>query len=219
MKGGRSARLAERGRDLPLAEALREAVRKGARAARIGGALAVTAVAVACAAAGWAAPVEGAASRTVEPGAAGQPFDFPILLYRGESVLGAGEMRFSEVLALGKPVVLNMWAGLCPPCRAEMPHFQTVYGELGDRFVLIGLDIGTFVGLGDRKDAIALVDDLGITFPVGSTNRAEVVTEYGVLGMPSTFFVKPDGSIFRQWTGPLDVSGLRGLVAALIAAS
>ena len=147
------------------------------------------------------------------------PADFAISVYQGESVLGGSNVQFSEILLLGKPVVLNMWAGLCPSCRAEMPDFQAVYDEHLDEIVLFGLDIGPFTGLGDRDDALALVEDLGVTFPVGSTERAEVVSEFKVLAMPSTYFIRTDGSIFENWAGPLDAGNLREKVAALIADS
>ena len=145
------------------------------------------------------------------------PLDFAISLYQGESVLGGTDVQFSDLLASGRPVVLNMWAGLCPSCRAEMPDFQTVYEEAGDDIVFFGLDIGPFTGLGNREDALALIGEVGVTFPVGSTDRAEVVSAYVVLAMPSTYFIKPDGSIFESWSGPLDASDLREKVAALLA--
>ena len=145
------------------------------------------------------------------------PLDFEISVYQGESVLGGTDVQFSDVLAPGKPVVLNMWAGLCPSCRAEMPDFQTVYEEAGDDIVFFGLDIGPFTGLGDREDALALIGEVGVTFPVGSTDRAEVVSAYLVLAMPSTYFIRPDGSIFESWSGPLGASDLREKVAALLA--
>ena len=145
------------------------------------------------------------------------PLDFAISLYQGESVLGGTDVQFSDLLASGRPVVLNMWAGLCPSCRAEMPDFQTVYEEVGDDIVFFGLDIGPFTGLGDREDALVLIGEVGVTFPVGSTDRAEVVSAYRVLVMPSTYFIRPDGSIFESWSGPLGASDLREKVAALLA--
>ena len=78
--------------------------------------------------------------------------DFQISVYRGEEVLGGNEILFSEVLGKGKPVVLNFWAGLCPPCRAEMPDFQSVSDEFGEEIIVFGLDIGPFVGLGSRGE-------------------------------------------------------------------
>lgn len=145
------------------------------------------------------------------------PLDFAISVYQGESALGGTAVQFSDLLASGRPVVLNMWAGLCPSCRVEMPDFQAVYEEVGEDIVFFGLDIGPFTGLGDREDALALIGEVGVTFPVGSTDRAEVVSAYLVLAMPSTYFIRPDGSIFESWSGPLDASGLREKVAALLA--
>ena len=68
--------------------------------------------------------------------------DFEFAVYQGEDVLGGSELSFSEVLGQGKPVVQNFWAGLCPPCRAEMPGFQAVHNQYGEEFILLGLDVG-----------------------------------------------------------------------------
>lgn len=108
--------------------------------------------------------------------------DFDISLYRGQEVLGASELQFSGVFGQGKPVVLNFFAGLCPPCRVEMPDFQVVSSQYQHRVVIFGLDIGPFVALGSREDGKALVQELGITYPTGTTRDRKVVREYQEIG-------------------------------------
>ncbi len=147
------------------------------------------------------------------------PFDFEVSAYQGENALGGSVVRLSEVIARGKPVVLNMWAGLCPPCRAEMPDLEAVHQQFGEHVVIFGLDVGTFTGLGNRDDAIALIDEIGVTYPAGNTTQAKVISAYRVLGMPSTYFIKPDGSVMKNWTGALNQAKLTELVEQLIAAS
>jgi thiol-disulfide isomerase/thioredoxin len=83
--------------------------------------------------------------------------DFQLSVYQGEDLLGGEEVKVSELLAQGKPVVLNMWTGLCPPCRVEMPDLQEVSEEYQGRVLLVGLDVGPFVGLGSRGDGRALL--------------------------------------------------------------
>jgi thiol-disulfide isomerase/thioredoxin len=142
--------------------------------------------------------------------------DFEIIVYQGEDVLGGQSVMFSEVLAQGRPVVLNLWAGLCPVCRAEMPELQAAYKEYGDRVLVVGVDIGPFVGLGSEKDARALLDELKITFPAGTTSDVSVMQDYRVLGTPTTLFVKPDGEIIQRWTGRLTPGQLNEYIEALL---
>jgi len=142
--------------------------------------------------------------------------DFRLELYQGADALGAEELEFSSVFGQGKPVVLNFWAGLCPPCRAEMPDFQDVYDELGGRFLLLGLDIGPFIGLGSREDGQRLLRELGITYPAGTTFEEITVAEYKVRGMPTTVFLTPRGEIFDTHIGLLDKRAFRDKVESLL---
>jgi thiol-disulfide isomerase/thioredoxin len=142
--------------------------------------------------------------------------DFQIVAYQGQDVLGGEEVQFSDLLGQGKPVVLNLWAGLCPPCRLEMPDFEAVNKELGDQVVFFGLDVGPFTKLGSREDGQALIRELGVTYPVGTTSDADVVKDYKLIGMPTTYFISPNGEIVQQWTGLLTEEKLVELVEDLI---
>jgi thiol-disulfide isomerase/thioredoxin len=143
--------------------------------------------------------------------------DFEITVYQGAGVLGGEKVMFSEVLAQGHPVVLNFWAGLCPPCRVEMPDLQEVHGKYQGRVLLFGLDVGPLVGLGSREDGQALLEELKVTYPTGTTFDANVVRDYQVLGMPTTLFIKPNGEVIRNWTGLLNQQKLEELVEELLA--
>jgi thiol-disulfide isomerase/thioredoxin len=152
------------------------------------------------------------------PAAANEPqaADFPIIVYNGGGLLAGPETSFGEVLTLGRPVVLNMWAGLCPPCRLEMPDFEKVSGEFGDRVLILGLDVGPFTNLGSSQDGQSLIRELGITYPTGTTTDLAPLRDYQVLGMPTTYFITADGQILRRWTGLLTADQLSELVQALI---
>ncbi len=145
--------------------------------------------------------------------------DFALVAYQGEAVLGGKELAFSGILRQGKPVALNFWAGLCPPCRLEMPEMQEVYTEYQDRILLLGVDIGPFAGLGSRDDGQALLRELKITYPAGTTFDAGVPQAYKLLGLPVTVFITPDGAIVKRWTGLLTKAKLIELVQELLAAS
>jgi thiol-disulfide isomerase/thioredoxin len=147
------------------------------------------------------------------------PLDFQIAVYQGEDVLGGQEVDFSGVLDQGKPVILNFWAGLCPPCRLEMPDFQEVHEEFGDQVTLVGVDVGAFTGLGDEQEGRDLLQEVGVTYPAGTTANADVMRAYQVIGMPTTVFISPDGEIVERWTGLLTKEKMIELVEELLEAS
>ena len=143
--------------------------------------------------------------------------DFRFALYQGEDTLGGSTLKLSDLQ--DKPVVLNFWAGLCPPCRAEMPDLQAFYNEFHDQVALVGVDIGVFVGLGTRQDAQELLRELGITYPAGYALDDSPVRQYRVLNMPTTVFITEEGDVFRTWSGALNRQKLIEIVGDMMAES
>ena len=142
--------------------------------------------------------------------------DFEFRLYQGTNEIGFREGNLARLH--GRPMVLNFWAGLCPPCRAEMPQFQAFYQEFNDQIMLLGIDIGPFTGLGSREDADALLRELGVTYPAGWTDDGSVPRKYGVTAMPTTVFITSNGEIFEKSVGAIDASFLARVTQELLAA-
>lgn len=91
----------------------------------------------------------------------------------------------------GQPVVVNFWATWCAPCRAELPDFQRVsdrYSEQGLTFLLLNQ-------AEDAQTAQSFLDDLGIDMTTLLDTKGEVSGRYRVRGLPTTVFVRPDGTI------------------------
>ena len=145
--------------------------------------------------------------------------DFIFEAYQGADLVGGETVQFSQILAAGKPVVLNFWAAQCPPCRAEMPEFDHAWQAAKDRVLLVGLDVGPLINLGTRAEGEALAVELGVTYPVGTTSDATVMQRYQVLGMPSTLFITAQSQIVRQWTGSLDEAAVTEFIHELIQGS
>ncbi|MCY4367035.1 MAG: TlpA disulfide reductase family protein [Chloroflexi bacterium] len=155
----------------------------------------------------------------LEPGDSGETpqkvADFEINLYQGEEALGEEVLSLSDLE--GQPVVLNYWAGLCPPCRAEMPEFQEFGDEYEGRVTLVGVDMGQFLGLGSKEDARKLLAELGVSYPAGFTDDPKVVESHRVLGLPTTIFINGDGTLHRKWDGVLNKAKLSELADEMLA--
>lgn len=109
--------------------------------------------------------------------------------------------------------------GALPDLSCGDAETSGAYTEYHDRVLLIGVDIGPFFGLGDKDDALALLDELGITYPAGTTSDASVMRDYQVLGTPTTLFLKPNGEIIQRWTGLMNEAQLNGFIETLLEAS
>ena len=164
-----------------------------------------------------APPTSIAATTTEAPDGPLAP-DFRLPLYRGGEFLdGAEEVSLSDLQ--GRPVILNFWAPLCPPCRAEMPDFQELWEELqtiGSDAIVLGVDVGLLTGLGDHQQSIDFLNTIDHTYPTGQAVSSDIVRDYKVLGMPTTVFVHRNGTIKRTWTGAITGDKVREITQELI---
>lgn len=135
--------------------------------------------------------------------------------YQGDALLGGKRVDLGDVIGHGKPVVLNFFAGLCPPCRAEMPGFERVYERHAGQFLLVGADVGPFVGLGSHDDAKRLLAELGITYPAGYVEN-NPVEQVGIAGMPTTIVYDATGHEVTRHTGLVTEDQLEQEVIALV---
>lgn len=142
--------------------------------------------------------------------------DFPIVAYQGDEILGGAESSFARVFEHGKPVVLNFWAGQCPPCRGEMPAFQRVADAYEGRVIFVGVDVGIFTGLGSHDDARRLLQELGIRYPAAYAADATALRLYNVRNMPTTVLLRPDGSVAEQVGGFMFEDQLRRSIEKLL---
>ena len=155
----------------------------------------------------------GSPSRQPLPGG-----DFRIVAYQGDEVLGGHDSKFLHVTGQGKPVVLNFFAGQCPPCRAEMPGFQRVADEFQGKVIFVGVDIGPYLNLGSHDDAKALLADLKMRYPAAYAPDSSPLSIFGIQGMPTTIIFDAKGQQVDKHTGIVTENQLREKLKPLVSA-
>ena len=130
--------------------------------------------------------------------------DFTLPLFDG------GNITLSNLR--GKPVVLNFWASWCPPCREEAPTLEKIWQIYKENEVtFIGVDIQ------DREaDARAYIEEFGITYPNGPDIGGKITIDYGVSGIPVTFFINREGRIVSRWVGAISEGLLRARIEEIL---
>ena len=111
-----------------------------------------------------------------------------------------GEQIFSLSEFKGIPMVLNFWASWCAECRTEaviLENFFQKYGVKNKQLVMIGIAIQD-----SPKNAIAFARHFGKTYLLGLDDYAgNIALDYGIYGVPETFFIDPEGNIFHKTIG------------------
>ncbi|MBI4493403.1 MAG: TlpA family protein disulfide reductase [Chloroflexi bacterium] len=143
--------------------------------------------------------------------------DFSLVAYQGARELGGQESTFARVFEQGKPVVLNFWAGDCPPCRGEMPAFQKVADEYQGKVLVVGVDVGVFTLLGTHDEARHLLAELHVHYPAAYAVDATPLRLYEIRSMPTTVFFDAKGQVVDVVAGMLLEAQLRSKIQKLAA--
>ncbi len=122
----------------------------------------------------------------------GQPASgFKLNLFNGEK-LELSNLR-------GKAVLLNFWASWCIPCKDEAPALEAAWKKYKDKqVVFIGVNVWD-----DKDSALLYLKEFGGEYENGMDPKGEIAVEYGVGGVPETFFIDTSGKIVDKYTGPL----------------
>jgi len=126
-----------------------------------------------------------------------------------ESLAPIGASDLEGILAgqRGTPVVVNIWASWCAPCRAEAPLLQRAHADLGDKVTFIG------VASNDRaKDAAGFIERFKITYPNLLDQDGEVTTLLEMSGFPTTYVFGRDGVLRAKVNGGISERQLAAVV-------
>jgi cytochrome c biogenesis protein CcmG/thiol:disulfide interchange protein DsbE len=125
----------------------------------------------------------------------------------------AADGRVSLAALRGTPVVLNVWASWCIPCREEAPLLQRTWRRASrDGVLFVGLNIQDV-----RGDALEFLRRFGQTFPNVRDPSDETAQQWGVTGIPETFFVSAGGDIVGHVIGIVSEQQLADGIRAAIA--
>lgn len=118
---------------------------------------------------------------------------------------GAPKLQLGEPTE--QPMVVNLWATWCVPCRKEMPDFEKVANEHRSTVRFVG------VNLGDTETAAAkFVAETGVTFDQYLDPDMTAQAALSIVNMPSTVLLRADGTIAKTHSGALDATELRRLL-------
>ena len=128
--------------------------------------------------------------------------------------LSGAPVRLSEV---GRPAVVNFWASWCSFCVEEMPDFQRLHAQFGDRVAVIGVNRGESPATVQR-----FAEETGTRYTILLDPGDEVGTEsgpYHVVAMPTTYYVGADGRIAEVVVGFQTLERIRQAVGGLLGES
>jgi cytochrome c biogenesis protein CcmG/thiol:disulfide interchange protein DsbE len=110
---------------------------------------------------------------------------------------------------IGKPIVVNFWASWCSPCREEAEILEESYVKLNPSVVFIGVNIQD-----TESDATEFINEFDLNYLNGPDKTGSITIDYGVIGLPVTFFVDNKGVIVDRWVGTLTDKTLTEMIYA-----
>ena len=105
----------------------------------------------------------------------------------------------SDLLSSGDPLVLNVWASWCIPCRSEAPLLSAAHEAFGDEVTFIGIDIED-----TQNAARAFIAEYGLEFDNYFDRSGAVRSALGGVGVPITYFFTASGELIHRHNGVID---------------
>lgn len=107
----------------------------------------------------------------------------------------------------GRPVVVNVWASWCAPCRTEMPLLQDAADTYSGRVVILGVASND-----DPQEAQRFLDDIGLDYPNVFDSTGEIRVALSLSAYPTTYVFGVDGTIRARVNGGISEQRLAGLI-------
>ena len=120
--------------------------------------------------------------------------------------------RLSVADLRGSPVVVNFWASWCIPCREEAPLLTAAAEE----YEAQGLRVVGIVYQDSPQSARDFMRRYGQTYPGLADPDGRTAIDYGVFGIPETFFVDRTGVVRSRQVGPVTEESLRKEIEAIL---
>lgn len=98
-----------------------------------------------------------------------------------------------------RPLVVNLWASWCVPCRSEAPLLVEAHSQYADELDFVGIATQDTQG-----EAIEFIEEFSLPFDNYFDPSADVRAWVGSVGLPTTFFVAPGGEVVSTVFGVVD---------------
>ena len=134
-----------------------------------------------------------------EQALADAPAALAALYEQGDEVIPGGPRAYEETLESlrGTPVVVNVWASWCGPCRFEFPYFQQVAADRGDEVAFLGVLTDD-----NKKAARDFLEQLPLPYPSVDDPDQAIMRDLGGRGPPITAFYDAGGELEYVHHGP-----------------
>lgn len=137
---------------------------------------------------------------------------FNVAFVQGEGLLPAVHSdHFSLADLRGRPVVINFWASWCVSCREEARELEKFWRAHRDEVLVVGIAIQD-----QKEEAKKFAAFYGKTYVLGLDEDGKAAIDYGVSGVPETFFVDRNGVIRHKEIGPVDAALLTKLLPKIL---
>ena len=139
-----------------------------------------------------------------------EDFEAPLFeRYRGEY---GDTLRYADYAAKGTPLVVNVWASWCrPACWNEAPRLEAAWERYRGQILMIGINFQD-----DAAEAEAFLERFGKTYPNVQDPRGRIGIDWGVFGVPETYFIRGDGTLAYKHNGEISPEALQTQIEALL---